>query len=317
MDSVQVRILVVGARGQLARALLDCAPFYRGVDVLAAGRPELDITDDRSIARALDAVTPDVVVNAAGYTNVDKAEREVDAAFAVNRDGAGALARGTNALGCPIIHVSSDHVFDGLKLAPYVETDLPRPQGVYGRSKYAGEAAVVAANRRHVILRSAWLFGAHGHTFLKTLVRLTKEESGVRVVADQQGNPTYATHLAQTILAVAAQLTRRDKRDGWGIFHAAGSGDTTWQAFARAVVGTAARLRVRPAPLMPAATGSYPTPARRPPNARLDCTRLARVYGLRLPTWQKGLEQCMARLAVEAAAEAQQPDRVPDLAGVE
>jgi dTDP-4-dehydrorhamnose reductase len=311
-----MRILVVGARGQLARALTDCAPFYRGADVIAVGRPELDITDHRSIARALDAVTPDVVVNAAGYTNFDKAEREEEAAFAVNRDGAAALARAANLHGCPIIHVSTDYVFDALKPAPYLETDLPNPVGVYGRSKYAGEAAVVAANRRHVILRSAWVFGAHGHTFIKTLVRLSRGEERVRVAADQRGSPTYAPHLAQAILAIAAQLARRTSQDNWGIFHAVSSGATTWHGFAAAIVSTARRLGA-PQPLLPISTDLYATPGRRPPNARLDCSKLARVYGLRLPTWERGLEQCMARLAAESATETRQTDRVLDLAGVE
>jgi dTDP-4-dehydrorhamnose reductase len=148
-------------------------------------------------------------------------------------------------------------------------------------------------------------------------VRLTRERPELRVVADQHGNPTYAPHLAQAILSVAAQLTKRDRREHWGIFHAAGSNATTWHGFATAIVGAAARLGVPQVPLLPIATEAYPTPARRPPNSRLDCAKLARVYGLRLPTWERGLEQCIARLAAEAAAEERRNSRAFHLAGVE
>lgn len=295
-----MKILVVGARGQLARALVDCAASRRAFAVVAMGRPQLDICDEASIARAVDAVAPDLVVNAAAYTAVDKAEREADAAFAINRDGAGAVARVAASRDCPIIHISTDYVFDGFKGAPYIETDMANPVGAYGRSKFAGETAVVAANPRHVILRTAWVFGAHGHNFLKTIVRLTRERPELRVVADQHGNPTYAPHLAQTILAIAAQLTE-GRRGVWGIFHAAGNGATTWHGFATAIVSAAARLGAPQVPLLPIATDAYPTPVRRPPNSRLDCAKLARVYGLRLPTWQQGLDECIARLAADAA----------------
>lgn len=309
-----MKILVVGARGQLARALAECAPLHPDLAVLALGRPRLDLLDEASIAGAIDAVAPDVVVNAAAYTAVDKAEREVDAAFAVNRDGAGALARAANAHGCPIIHISTDYVFDGVKPTPYIETDLPNPAGVYGRSKFAGEAAVVAANPRHVILRTAWVFGAHGHNFLKTIVRLSRERSELRVVADQHGNPTFAPHLARTILAIAAQLADGNRREVWGVFHAAGSGATTWHGFATAIVSAAARLGAPQVPLLPISTDDYPTPVGPPPNSRLDCGKLERVYGLRLPPWQQGLNECIGRLAAETSAAAQAQDRVVELA---
>jgi dTDP-4-dehydrorhamnose reductase len=265
--------------------------------VAAIGRPALDLLDEASVVRMVDAVVPDVVVNAAAYTAVDKAEREVDAAFAINRDGAGIVARAAEARGCPIIHLSTDHVFDGLKPAPYVETDLPNPVGAYGRSKFVGETAVVAANPCHVILRTAWLYGGHGQPFLKTLARLTRDHPELRIVGDQQGNPTYAPHLAQTILEIAIQLTEDSRQDLWGVFHAAGSGSTTWHGFADAIASTATRLGAPQAPLVPIATDVSSTPVQRPLNSRLDCGKLARVYSLRLPMWQQGLEECIGRLA--------------------
>ena len=297
-----MKVLVIGARGQLARALTECMPWRRGLIVFASGRPQLDLLDEASVARAVDAVAPDVVVNAAGYTAVGKAEREVETAFAVNRDGAGAVARATAARGCPIIHVSTDHVFDGLKAAPYVETDLPNPVGVYGRSKFAGETAVVSANPCHVILRISWMYGAHGHTFLKTLARLSSDHSEPRIVADQQGSPTYAPHLAQTILEIAAQLADGGRQDVWGVFHAAGTGSTTWHGFADAVENTAIRLGASQEPLLPMATDVTPSAARRPLNSHLDCGKLVRVYGLRMPMWQQGLEECISRFAGGARA---------------
>jgi dTDP-4-dehydrorhamnose reductase len=213
-----MKILVAGAQGQLAHALLGAARGRDGLHVVAFGRPQLDIADRASVARALDAERPDFVVNAAAYTAVDKAESDSDAAFAVNRDGAGALAAAADAHGCPIIHVSTDYVFDGTKAGPYIETDPTGPMSVYGRSKLAGEAAVSAGTARHVILRTAWVYGPHGHNFLKTMLRLARERPQLRVVADQRGNPTYAPHLAAVIIAMAARLAERGgDAQPWGI----------------------------------------------------------------------------------------------------
>jgi dTDP-4-dehydrorhamnose reductase len=304
MEGGGMKILVAGAQGQLARALLECAPSHKSFDVVALGRPELDLADQASIARVVDAVAPDLVVNAAAYTAVDKAESEPEAAFAINRDGAAVLAEAADAHGCPIIHVSTDYVFDGAKTAPYVESDAPNPAGAYGRSKLAGETAVAAANPRHVILRTAWLYSAQGHNFLKTIVRLASERPELRVVADQHGNPTYAPHLAHAILAIAARLGQRSDPDRWGIFHAAGSGETSWCGLATAIVAGAGLLGVPQVPVIPIATDAYPTPARRPANSRLDCGKLARAFDLRLPPWQRGVEECLARLAGDTTASA-------------
>jgi dTDP-4-dehydrorhamnose reductase len=298
-----MKILVAGAQGQLAHALLGAARGRDGLHVVAFGRPQLDIADRASVARALDAERPDFVVNAAAYTAVDKAESDSDAAFAVNRDGAGALAAAADAHGCPIIHVSTDYVFDGTKAGPYIETDPTGPMSVYGRSKLAGEAAVSAGTARHVILRTAWVYGPHGHNFLKTMLRLARERPQLRVVADQRGNPTYAPHLAAAILAMAARLAERGgDAQPWGIYHAAGTGQTTWAGFAAAIVEAAAALGVPQVPVVPITTAEYPTPAVRPANSCLDCGKLERVFGLALPPWRQGVAECIGELKrLEAA----------------
>jgi dTDP-4-dehydrorhamnose reductase len=293
-----VRILVAGAQGQLARALREAAATVGDVAVTVAGRPTLDVTDAASIARALDAAAPDLVVNAAAYTAVDKAETEVEAALAINRHGAGALAQAAAERICPIIHVSSDYVFDGEKAEPYTESDPTNPLGAYGRSKLAGELAVAAANPHHIVLRTAWLYDASGHNFLNTILRLAKARPQLDVVADQHGSPTYAPHLARAILVIARQLERGAGPPAWGIYHATSRGETTWHGFASAIVASgAARLGTPRVRVLPITAAQYPLPARRPANSRLDCSKLACAFGVRLPTWQQGLAACFARLA--------------------
>lgn len=294
-----MRLLVAGRSGQLAHALVERSRLLDGVAVIALEPPHLDLLDPASIARALDEARPDVVINAAAYTAVDKAESDAEAAFALNRDAAGALAATAAAADCPIIHVSTDYVFDGTKSGAYVEADTPNPMGVYGRSKLEGEAAVAAATARHVILRTAWLYGAHGHNFLKTMLRLARERPELRVVADQRGNPTYAPHLADAILAIAAKT---GSGNPWGIYHATATGETTWHGFASAIIAAAKPLGVPQVPVLPIATADYPTPARRPANSCLDCGRLERVFALRQPPWQQGLAECIGELASATAA---------------
>jgi dTDP-4-dehydrorhamnose reductase len=289
-----MRLLVAGASGQLAHALVQRSRQRAGVTVIALGRPQLDLLDPASISRAIDSTRPDVVINAAAYTAVDKAESDAAAAFALNRDGAGALAAAAGAVGCPIIHVSTDYVFDGNKAGAYVEDDATNPMGVYGHSKLEGEAAVAAANARHVILRTAWIYSAHGHNFLKTMLRLARERPELRVVADQHGNPTFAPHLADAILAIAAQIGSARL---WGVYHATATSETTWHGFAAAIIAAANPLGVPQVRVVPITTADYPMPARRPANSCLDCSKLERAFGLRLPPWQRGLAECVAELA--------------------
>jgi dTDP-4-dehydrorhamnose reductase len=290
-----MRLLVAGASGQLAHALVERSRGRAGLVVSAIGRPELDLLDRASIARAVASTRPDVVINAAAYTAVDKAESDAAAAFALNRDAAGALAAAAADAGRSIVHVSTDYVFDGRKESAYTEEDATNPMGVYGRSKLEGETAVAAANPRHVILRTAWLYSAHGHNFLKTMLRLARERPELRVVADQRGNPTFVPHLADAILAIAAQIG--GGQQPWGIYHATAGGETTWHGFASAIIAAAGPLGVPQVPVLPITTAEYPLPARRPANSCLDCGKLERVFGLRLPPWQQGLTECIAALA--------------------
>jgi dTDP-4-dehydrorhamnose reductase len=296
------RILVAGdpRDGQLARALVEASRTDGRFTVIAAGRPRLDLLDGDILGRAIDETQPDLVVNAAAYTAVDKAESDSAAAFALNCDGAAALARVAGERGCPIIHISTDYVFDGTKPGPYVEQDPPNPIGVYARSKRDGELAVAAANPRHLILRTAWLYAPYGHNFLRTMLRLARERPQLRVVADQHGSPTYAPHLAEAILAIAARLHGGEHPAPWGTYHAAAAGETTWAGFAAAIVEAGARLGVPQVPIVPITTAEYPTAARRPANSRLDCSKLERIFGVRLPPWRQGIEDCIAALAREA-----------------
>jgi dTDP-4-dehydrorhamnose reductase len=250
----------------------------------------------------MDAERPDVVVNAAAYTAVDRAESDSDAASAINCEGASALATAAKDQGCPIIHISTDYVFDGTKAGVYSETDPTNPTNVYGRSKLAGEVAVAAANARHLILRTSWLYAPQGDNFLITMLRLAREQPELRVVADQHGNPTYAPHLAAAILAISERLVAgAQPAQPWGIYHAASAGETTWAGFAAAIIEAgAARLGVPRVPVVPITTREYAAPARRPTNSRLDCSKLQRVFGLKLPPWQQGVQDCIAELGRRA-----------------
>jgi len=298
-----MKILVAGAQGQLARALVDAARARGGFDVVALGRPRLDLLDKRTIAEAFQAVQPDLLINAAAYTAVDKAESDAGAAFAVNRDGAAALAAAAKGHACPVIHISTDYVFDGTKVEPYVESDEVNPRSVYGRSKRDGEIAVMTANAQHVILRTAWLYAPYGQNFLRTIVRLARERPQLRIVADQRGNPTYVPHLADAVLSIAAQICSAGPGAGaWGIYHAAADGATTWAGFAAEIIRVGAHHGVPTVPVVPITTDEYPVAAERPANSRLDCTKLARTFGVRLPPWQAGVEDCFSRLIRESSA---------------
>ncbi len=292
-----MRLLITGWQGQLARSLAEAATRRPEISALSIGRPALDLCVHPSILRSLADNTPDVIVNTAAYTAVDRAESEPDAAFALNRDGAGLLARAAAARGIPIVHISTDYVFDGAKSTPYLESDPTAPLNVYGTSKLAGEQVVAAANRRHVILRTAWVHSPFGQNFVKTMLRLAAERPRLKVVADQLGNPTYAPHLAAAILDLAISLPGRPDNDpAWGLYHAAGSGETTWHGLATELFARSRALGGPAVGVDPIPATSYPTPAARPANSRLDCSRLQATFGLRLPNWQEGVETCVTRL---------------------
>lgn len=291
-----MKLLVTGTSGQLAQSLL-AAGLREGVNVTAVRRPQLDLAVPASIRHTIADARPEIVVNAAAYTAVDKAESEPDLAMRINGEGAGVVAETCARLGIPVIHLSTDYVFDGSKRSPYVETDATGPVSAYGRSKLAGERAVAGACPRHVILRTSWVHSQFGTNFVKTMLRLGASRSELGVVDDQIGCPTYAPHLADAILGVARRaLANADGEAPWGIYHAAGAGETTWCGFAREIFARGAAMG-GPRPTVKAiTTADYPTPAKRPANSRLDCAALERAFGVRLPDWRAGLDECLTRL---------------------
>ena len=290
-------VLVVGRSGQLARSISACA--WSGLDVVCLGSDEMDLARPDAIASRLDAYAPALVVNAGAYTAVDKAEDDERAAFAVNRDGPAALASACARAGIPLIHVSTDYVFDGTKSGAYREDDAVAPLGVYGASKLAGEEAVRSACPRHVILRTSWVYSPYGSNFLKTMLRLAESRDEVSVVSDQFGCPTYAPDLADAIGAVAPRLLAGEEI--CGTFHAAGCEATNWHDFAAGIFAEAASRGMKVPVLKAIPTSDYPTPAKRPMNSRLDCSKLEAATGLRLPGWKSGVARCLDALGLNAA----------------
>lgn len=291
-----MRLLIAGAQGQLARAMIELAPSAADVTAFAVGRPALDLTAPASVLSALADFKPDVIVNAAAYTAVDKAEQEPDVAMALNADGPRRLAEAAARMGAALIHISTDCVFDGAKPTPYVEDDPVAPLSVYGRSKLAGEEAVREVAEQHIILRTSWVFSSYGRNFVRLMLQRAEVEDQLRVVDDRWGCPTYAPHLATAILAIARAATADRANAPWGTYHAAGVGETTWCGFAREIMRHVALNGGRTVPVVPITSAEYPTPAVRPVNSRLDCSKLARNFGVALPPWQEGLAECVARL---------------------
>ncbi len=288
-------ILVIGENGQVARSLVQEAS-RGGTPLLAAGRPTIDLQDAASIVASLDRAKPSLVVNAAAYTAVDKAESEPDLAFAINAGGVGQLGAECARRDIPIIHLSTDYVFDGTKSSAYVETDPVAPINVYGRSKLAGETKLREAHDKHIIIRTAWVYSPFGANFLKTMLRVGGSRPEVSVVSDQHGNPTYAPHLADAILTIAERLQDGDNGGLWGTYHAAGAGDTTWCEFAAAIFDVGRELGLSLGTAVPITTAQYPTPAKRPGNSRLDCSLLQQRFGVRLPDWRLGTRACIEQL---------------------
>lgn len=291
-----MRIIVTGREGQVVSCLIEAARDRPDIDVVALGRPDLDLARPAGIRAAIAGAAPDLVVSAAAYTAVDQAEDEPDIAFAINRDGAGAVAAAAAALGVPVIHLSTDYVFAGDLDRAYVESDATGPTGVYGASKLAGETAVAAANPKHLILRTAWVYSAHGKNFLKTMLRLAETRDELGVVADQWGNPTSAHDIADGILTIAGHLAARKDFVAWGIYHLAGAGDTNWAGFARHILDTSGRQGGPRARVRDIATADYPTKARRPLNSRLDTSKLTAAFEWSCRNWREATEDVLARL---------------------
>ncbi|KEZ19258.1 dTDP-4-dehydrorhamnose reductase [Sphingobium yanoikuyae] len=290
-----MKIAVTGKVGQVVTSLIE-----RGTaadhEVVAIGRPDLDLADPASVMRALQASTPDVIVSAAAYTAVDKAESENALAYAVNGTGAAAVAKAAQALGVPLIHISTDYVFDGTLDRPYVESDPTAPTGVYGLSKLAGEHAVLEGHDNSAVLRVAWVYSPFGGNFVKTMLRLAGDRDELGVVSDQVGNPTSALAIADGIIKVAGNMLSDDSPDLRGVFHMTARGEGSWADFAEAIFAASAARGGPSASVRHIGTVDYPTPATRPANSRLDCSLIAQVHGVILPDWRISLDDVMDRL---------------------
>ena len=292
-----MRVFVIGAEGQVARSLREAAASADDLVLAFGHRPDVDLLRPESLHSAFADFRPDVVINPAAYTAVDRAESEPDAAFAINCDGARAAALAAAKIGSPIIHLSTDYVFDGRKVGGYVETDPVAPQGVYGRSKLAGELAVMEANPRHLIARTSWVYAPFGSNFVRTMLRLGGERDRIRVVDDQTGCPTFAPDIAVALIKIAHRLHRaEDPSDYMGVVHLAGPDAMTWCSFARAIfAGVAARGGKSPT-VDPILTVDYPTAAVRPANSRLSTLNLGSIFDIALPRMEISLSRCLDRL---------------------
>jgi dTDP-4-dehydrorhamnose reductase len=293
-----MRIAVTGQAGQIVLAMLE--RVQAGSSVSALGRPGLDLERFETIAPALVAARPDIVVNAAAFTAVDLAESELDLAMRINGEAAGRVAAAAAGLGVPVIQISTDYVFDGALERPYREDDAVGPISAYGESKLAGERAVAMATPDHAILRTAWVYSPFGKNFVKTMLRLAQTRGEVGVVADQAGCPTSALDIADAIFAVAENLLARPQdRTLRGVFHMSAQGEAVWADVAEAIFAERVAAGGKPVAVGRIATTDYPTPARRPANSRLDCTKLATIHGVSLPQWRGSLGACVTRLLTE------------------
>ena len=291
-----MRLLIAGWHGQIARALVELAPGRPDVTALSIGRPALDLCSPSTIRSTLVEAEPDIMINTAAYTAVDRAEREPETVSQLNSAGAETFAEIAAKRDVPVIHLSTDYVFDGTKDGAYTEDDAPSPQSVYGRTKLEGELAVARINPKHVILRTTWVYSPFGRNFVKTMLKLADERDEVDVVDDQVGCPTYAPHVAEAILAIAARLASDREFAPWGTYHAASSNGVSWCEFARRIFDVSKALNGPSARINPISAADYPTTAPRLDNSRLDSSKLKRTFGLKLPSWTDGVDQCVRRL---------------------
>ncbi|WP_011296900.1 dTDP-4-dehydrorhamnose reductase [Cupriavidus necator] len=287
-------LLVTGCNGQVGFELRrSLAPLG---NVVALDRSACDLANPDALRRVVRQCRPDVIVNPAAYTAVDKAETDAEVAFAINATAAGILAEEAKALGSLLVHYSSDYVFDGTKDGAYVETDAVNPQSVYGKSKLAGEQAIAATGVQSVVLRTCWVAGAHGGNFAKTMLRLGKERDSLRVIADQFGAPTTASLIADVTAQIVARHWLAGDRQAFanGIYHLAAAGETTWHGYATEVLRYAkahgVELKADPEQIEAIPATAYPLPAPRPSNSRLDTTRLQETFGIHLPDWKQGVQ---------------------------
>lgn len=293
-----MKILVTGANGQVGYCLQQQLR-EQGWDFVALTRTELDISDAVAVNSAFAQYQPDIIINAAAYTAVDKAEQEQALAYTINRDGPANLARAAKDNDAAILHISTDYVFAGDASGTYSENDTTAPQGVYGHSKLEGEQAVSAANDKHIILRTAWVFGEHGNNFVKTMIRLGSTRDTLGIVADQEGGPTYAGDIASALLSIAKHYATGNATP-WGTYHYAGLPHISWFGFAQHIFAQVeqAGLYNKAIPQLNAiTTADYPTPAKRPANSKLDCSKLENAFGIAPSDWQSALKNISAYTA--------------------
>lgn len=294
-----IDVVVFGRTGQLGQELARLATSS-GLTMRGLTREDVDLPDGDAVARVISRSNCALVVNATAYTDVDKAEHEPEQAFAINRDAPRLIAETCATAQIPMLHISTDYVFDGTKDSPYVETDAVAPLGIYGASKAVGEEAVRTILRQHVIVRTSWLFSAHGRNFVKTVLRLAEEREEIAIVDDQRGCPTPARDLAAVVLEIARQILQKRRTDVWGTYHFAGRNPTTWFEFARTIVGLRETLLGLSAPrVRPITTAEYPTEARRPANSVLNCTKIQRTYGVQCKHWHGALSEVIIELLGE------------------
>ncbi len=292
-----MKIVVTGREGQVVQSLLEKASQRSDLEVIALGRPELDLAKLETVRSAVEALKPDLVVSAAAYTDVDLAEDEPELAFAINATGAQAVAEAAMASGVPIIHISTDYVFAGDASEPYLETDTTGPQGVYGSTKLEGERLVAQANPKHIILRTAWVYSPFGKNFVKTMLKLAETRDALSVVYDQWGNPTSALDIADAIIEVADHLAAKSDFSAYGVYHLVGKGDTNWSGFARAVFNESVALGGPTANVADITTADYPTKAVRPANSRLSTAKFQKVFNWSAPHWQVSLQVVVRALS--------------------
>ncbi len=287
------RIFIIGKVGQVGYELRrTLAP---AAEIVSVDFPDIDLTREESIRQWVRETKPQVVINAAAYTAVDKAETDVETAHKINGTAPGILAEEAARLNAWIVHYSTDYIFDGTKQTPYVETDAPNPLGAYGRTKLAGDKAVQAANPRHLIFRLCWVYGARGGNFMLTMMRLAREREKLRVVHDQFGCPTWSRLIAETTsLALRQTLMAGDDKTA-GTYHLAASGSTNWHGFAQSIIDLMPEAERKCRTVEPIPSSEYPTPARRPAYSVLDCGKLTRTFGLKLPDWQDSLQQVLEK----------------------
>ncbi|MGX5219792.1 dTDP-4-dehydrorhamnose reductase [Pseudomonas segetis] len=289
-----MRVLITGAHGQVGHELVRLAPA--GFTVTGLGSSELDISNLEQVANKASELKPQLIINAAAYTAVDKAETDSERAYTVNAKGAENLATAAAKLGVPLLHISTDYVFSGDASAPYKETDPTNPSGIYGASKLAGEQAVAKHCAQHIIMRTSWVFGAHGNNFVKTMLRLAQTRDELGVVADQHGCPTSAASIAKALWALASQYSNKGNLN-WGIYHFSNMPATTWHGFAEAIFSQAVALKQLPrAPKVnPINTVDYPTPARRPAWSVMDCSLIEEKLTIEQSDWREELAEVLRK----------------------